>query len=186
MKRIKSTETNGIRIEDYLPLPTQTDTAAEATPTENEDGDPAEAHKKPSTRFIGAKGERVAARHLKRLGYKIIEKNYRAAHGEIDIIAYDKRSKKTVFVEVKSRKDDPELIARYGRAAAAVNAQKRTRFISAMLAYHKRYPDSRSCRIDVIEVYFPIKHSIFARPRIVHLRSAFGMNSYAPRTLKRK
>ena len=139
---------------------------------------------KRSTRAIGAKGERAARRFLKRNGYRIIGKNYRAAHGEIDIIAWDKRDKRTVFVEVKSRKDNPESIQKYGRAAAAVNTKKRTRFLTAVQAYQREHPESRKCRIDIMEVYFPLKFGLFAKPRIVHLRSAFGMESFKPRTLR--
>ena len=47
---------------------------------------------------FGKKGESLAARHLKRSGYRIIEKNYRTKQGEIDIIAKDKDT--IVFVEV--------------------------------------------------------------------------------------
>ena len=136
-----------------------------------------------STRAIGAKGERAARRYLKRIGCRIIAKNYRAAHGEIDIVAWDKRDKRTVFIEVKSRKDDPESIQKYGRAAAAVNSQKRTRFLTAVQAYQREHKDAVRCRIDIVEVYFPQKPRLFSKPRIVHLRSAFGMESFKPRTL---
>ncbi|MBR2460860.1 MAG: YraN family protein [Clostridia bacterium] len=159
----------------------------EESRSESAEGSRTEKNKKtPSKRSVGAKGESAAARYLRKQGYRIIGKNFRAAHGEIDIIAYDRRAKRTVFVEVKSRKDSPELIARYGRAADAVNYRKRSRFISAMLVYQKQHPESVNSRIDIVEVYFPLKPRLFSRPRIVHLRAAFGMEAYAPGALRKR
>lgn len=51
---------------------------------------------------FGEKGESIAERHLKKRGYKILEKNYRTKVGEIDIIAKEKNT--IVFVEVKTRR----------------------------------------------------------------------------------
>ena len=50
----------------------------------------------------GHEGEQLAARHLKRLGYRIVCRNYRCPLGEIDIIARHRGV--LVFVEVKSRR----------------------------------------------------------------------------------
>ena len=59
----------------------------------------------------GEKGEELAVVYLQKLGYRILERNYRCPLGEIDIVAKDKDT--IVFVEVKSRKTeefgDPEL-----------------------------------------------------------------------------
>ena len=52
-------------------------------------------------RPLGALGERLAARHLERLGYEIVERNFRVDRGEIDLIAADERF--IVFCEVKTR-----------------------------------------------------------------------------------
>ncbi|MDO8429175.1 MAG: YraN family protein [Candidatus Daviesbacteria bacterium] len=49
----------------------------------------------------GNQGENLACEHLNKLGYKIIERNFRIRGGEIDIIALDKDE--LVFVEVKTR-----------------------------------------------------------------------------------
>lgn len=50
---------------------------------------------------IGRWGEAVAAAYLQKSGYTLIEKNARASHGEIDLVA--QRKGLTVFVEVKTR-----------------------------------------------------------------------------------
>ena len=56
---------------------------------------------------LGDRGENVAAAHLRKLGYRILIRNWESKFGEVDIIARD--GKMLVFVEVKTRKDsDPE------------------------------------------------------------------------------
>lgn len=129
--------------------------------------------KKRSPRVTGAKGERIARRYLKQHGYKIIDKNYLIYGGEIDIIALDRENGKTVFVEVKTRKDDAGLIERFGTAADAVNHEKTSRLQYAIRSYLWKHPEASNCRGDVIEVYLPIKPSLFKKPRINHLISAF-------------
>ncbi len=129
--------------------------------------------KKRTTRAIGAKGERIAVRYLKQHGYKILERNYLIYGGEIDIIALDRENGKTVFVEVKTRKDDARLIERYGTAADAVNHEKISRLQYAIRSYLWKHPEASDCRGDIIEIYLPLKPSLFKKPRINHLTSAF-------------
>ncbi|HMC64878.1 MAG TPA: YraN family protein, partial [Gemmataceae bacterium] len=51
-------------------------------------------------RWFGTRSERAAARFLKRLGYRIVSRNYVCAFGELDLVAVDGRC--IVFVEVRS------------------------------------------------------------------------------------
>ena len=51
---------------------------------------------------LGRRGEKLAARHLRRNGYRIVERNFRCPLGEIDLIAL--RPDEVVFVEVKTRR----------------------------------------------------------------------------------
>jgi putative endonuclease len=51
---------------------------------------------------LGAWGEELAAKQLKAQGYKIVERNWRCARGEIDIVA--RTGQTLVFVEVKTRR----------------------------------------------------------------------------------
>ena len=53
-----------------------------------------------SRRALGAAGERLAAAHLRALGFTLIEVNFRTRHGELDLVAADERH--LVFCEVKS------------------------------------------------------------------------------------
>ncbi|MBI5238363.1 MAG: YraN family protein [Deltaproteobacteria bacterium] len=50
----------------------------------------------------GAIGEEEAQRVLKKNGYKILDRNFRARFGEIDIVAMDRGV--IVFVEVRTKK----------------------------------------------------------------------------------
>ena len=51
---------------------------------------------------LGKKGEELAAREIKQLGWRIIDKNYRTIKGEIDLVAFD--GNEIVFIEVKTRR----------------------------------------------------------------------------------
>ena len=58
--------------------------------------------KKPTARMLlGKRGEDVACRFLKSMGHRIVARNYRTGHLEIDIISTDGNG--VHFVEVKSR-----------------------------------------------------------------------------------
>lgn len=54
-----------------------------------------------SSKITGNYGEELACQFLKKLHYKILERNYRIRGGEIDIVAKDGET--LVFVEVKTR-----------------------------------------------------------------------------------
>lgn len=84
----------------------------------------------------GRWGEDLAARHYRRAGYAIIDRNWRCAHGEIDLVV--RRGRLVVFCEVKTRRT-----AAYGGAVAAVDPrkQRRIRRLAAMwLAVHRDDP----------------------------------------------
>src|SRR5947208_13267894 len=67
---------------------------------------------------LGARGEKLACTFLRRGGYKILYRNFRARHGgEVDIVCRDRD--KLVFVEVKTRTSED-----FGRPDEAVNATK--------------------------------------------------------------
>lgn len=106
---------------------------------------------------IGKIGEDLAARYLNNLGYTIIERNFVAKQGEIDIIARDK--KEIVFIEVKTRTNDL-----YGKPIEAVNIPKQKHLKSAVKYYlYSKHLENEFVRLDVIEVYlrnnnFKINH----------------------------
>lgn len=60
-----------------------------------------------STKLLGTRGEDYAVAHLVRRGYSILERNWRYAHKEVDIIA--KEGEYLVFLEVKTRRREEYL-----------------------------------------------------------------------------
>ena len=120
-----------------------------------------------TTKIIGDFGERVAARYLKKQGYKILERNYKTAHGEIDIICQNRDH--LVFVEVKSRKDDPKNFLEYGLPRTAVTRKKQSHILYSARTYIERFGTDKELRFDVIEVYLGLK------PRVHHIKDAFHL-----------
>lgn len=56
---------------------------------------------------LGTRGEDFAVGYLKwKKGFKVLERNFHAVGGEIDIIAWDPREKIHILVEVKTRKNE--------------------------------------------------------------------------------
>lgn len=95
---------------------------------------------------FGKKSEKLAAAHLKRKGYHIVETNYRCPLGEIDIIARQKGT--LVFVEVKARRSSS-----FGSPKAAVTAAKKRKLSMAALDYLKRSNQSDArARFDVVSI----------------------------------
>jgi len=71
-------------------------------------------------RGTGARGERIAERHLVLRGYRILERNFRTRYGEVDLVAANERA--IVFCEVKTRIDG----SRFGMAPLeAIGPRKR-------------------------------------------------------------
>lgn len=103
-----------------------------------------------TTTEIGRFGEDAAARYLKKKGFRILKRNFRASHNEIDIIAENKDT--LVFVEVKTRTSAPTG-AEFGTPAEAVTYSKQKRTIAAARAYLCKSGYDKQIRFDVIEVY---------------------------------
>jgi putative endonuclease len=100
---------------------------------------------------LGRAAETAAARHLERLGYRLITANFRARRGELDLVAQE--GDVLAIVEVRYRASD-----RYGGAAASITHAKRTRIIRAARVLLARNPPLAKlpARFDVIEVSGPI------------------------------
>ena len=92
-------------------------------------------------------GETLAGEHLRRRGYEILARNYRARRGEIDIVAQD--GEFTVFVEVKTRRS-----LKFGLPQSAVTWQKQRQISKVALAYlQDRNLLDAPCRFDVIAIH---------------------------------
>ena len=126
-----------------------------------------------TTTDIGRFGESAAEQFLKKNGYRILAKNFRAGRNELDIVAEDRDF--LVFVEVKARSNVGLYETDYGSPSSAVTHAKRKRTIEAARAYLCKNPTEKAPRFDVIEVY--LKQTDFAaRPEVLkieHLCDAF-------------
>jgi putative endonuclease len=95
---------------------------------------------------LGRRGEEIAARYLRRCGYRILARNFRAAGAEIDLVAADGET--LVFVEVKTRSS-----AEFGTPAEAVDARKAERIRRAAGIYLRRArAGPRPARFDVVAI----------------------------------
>lgn len=95
----------------------------------------------------GKRGEDIAALYLEHKGYQIIVRNFKALHGEIDIIA--EISEDIVFFEVKTWNSYSSDGLEY-----AVDQRKRNKIIQAsktFLKQNERY-ENRPIRFDVLYV----------------------------------
>ncbi|HUN70299.1 MAG TPA: YraN family protein [Burkholderiales bacterium] len=90
----------------------------------------------------GARAEELCADLLRRAGLRVLARNWRCRHGEIDLVAEEGRT--LVFAEVRYRRD-----ARYGGAAESVTAAKRARLVAAARLYLTRCPEM-DCRFNVM------------------------------------
>ena len=107
-------------------------------------------------------GENLAAEYLEKIGYKILERNWRYSKtGEIDIIAMDKSA--LVFVEVKARKS-----LSFGHPFEAIDEKKYNQVHTIAKAYMSQTDIKyQSCRIDGISVI------LSNPPEITHLKNLF-------------
>lgn len=108
-----------------------------------------------STADVGRRGETLAARHMKRLGFRILGRNLRTSAGELDILCEDPRTRAIVIVEVKARSrplnDDPRHAP---ELAVDERKRQRLRLIARTLQRSNHWHD-RIIRIDLIAIDFP-------------------------------
>jgi putative endonuclease len=97
-------------------------------------------------RGVGQRWEALAARRLRREGYTLKERNFRARAGEIDLIAEENGV--LCFVEVKGRRGEG-----FGAPAEAVTLEKQRRIARAAQEYLAvRRLGAPPCRFDVVAI----------------------------------
>jgi putative endonuclease len=116
---------------------------------------------------LGQLGERLAAEHLSRRGYEILERNFRTKWGELDLVAYDGRV--LVFCEVKSRRLSTGHTAVFEALHTRKRAQVR-RMAGVWLFERADRPRADELRFDAIGVVFDLAGSLVA---LEHLEGAF-------------
>jgi putative endonuclease len=98
------------------------------------------------SRGVGQAWEDLAAVHLGRAGYRILERNFRCRSAEIDFVATDGPT--LCFIEVKGRRGP-----RFGRPEEAVNVEKQRRILRAAEVYLHRKTDAPvPVRFDVVAI----------------------------------
>ncbi|SDT77736.1 YraN family protein [Actinoplanes derwentensis] len=114
-------------------------------------------------RAIGAYGERLAARHLEGNGLELLQRNWRCAEGEIDLILRD--GDDVVFCEVKTRRTTA-----FGPPAAAVDHRK-VRRLRQLASRWLTEAGVRAAQIrfDVVEILPQPRGAA----RVHHIRDAF-------------
>jgi putative endonuclease len=108
-------------------------------------------------RALGEYGERLAERYLRDHGLAVVDRNWRCARGEIDLVVRDGDC--LVFCEVKTRRSE-----RFGAPVEAVDRRKAARLrrlASAWLQAHDEHP--RRIRIDVIGILRPLDGPVRVR-----------------------
>lgn len=102
--------------------------------------------KKVEALAYGKSAERVAEKHLRANGYRIIETNYRCREGEIDIVA--REGDCLIFCEVKARRTK-----NYGNALEGVTPQKIKKIRKAADDYiHRKKLQGVDCRFDIVTI----------------------------------
>ena len=111
----------------------------------------------------GSIGEKLASDYLERIGYSILQRNFRCRYGEIDIIACN--SEYLVFCEVKTRKGSAPL-----HPSLSVTKAKGKRIRELASLYLMEHEDeTRQPRFDVISVILNENHE----GTLEHLENAF-------------
>lgn len=117
----------------------------------------------PATRALGSYGEQLACRYLSDTGFTILDRNWRCARGEIDIVARDADA--LVVCEVKTRTSE-----QFGAPFEAVTRQKLRRLRRLAMLWLDARPETDraglTVRIDVVSILRPRT----GPARITHLR----------------
>ena len=118
-------------------------------------------------RRLGIRGEQLAAEHLVRRGFRILERNYRTRWGELDIIAFDGHT--LAFVEVKTRRMSTWQTTPFEALRPAKQLQVRKMAGSWMIERRER-PYADEVRFDAIGVTIDRGGALAA---LEHLENAF-------------
>ena len=96
---------------------------------------------------LGQAGEDLAAAWYRQRGYRVLDRNWRCAIGEIDLVA--RKGRMLVVAEVKTRRTDT-----YGVPAHAVTAAKQQRIRRLAVAWlaDNRMRGRIDVRFDVVSV----------------------------------
>jgi putative endonuclease len=118
---------------------------------------------------LGQRAEQLISERLAARGWKIVERNARTRHGELDIVAFDGRA--LVFVEVKAGRAGSAFGPE--RPVLAVDRRKQQRIrrlAAAWLSEHRGLPFYAEIRCDAIGVTFDRRDQV---TDVEHIENAF-------------
>lgn len=110
---------------------------------------------------LGQKGEELAVELLTNKDYKIMERNYRFGHSELDIIGL--KDDTLVIVEVKTRNSSA-----LGDPSNAVTRNKQRQIIKVANAYIQKNAINKDVRFDVVAIIHNQNYT-----KIDHIENAF-------------
>lgn len=100
---------------------------------------------------VWKRGERAAARAMRRAGCRVIARNLVLGPGEIDLLCFDRRAGSFVVVEVKARIDHGDG----RRPEDAITAAKKRKLVQLVRALQREERvRGRPIRVDVVAVVF--------------------------------
>src|SRR5574344_599536 len=111
--------------------------------------------------ILGFNGEQIAAEYMESRGFKILHRNWRSGHKELDMVTT--KDNQLVVIEVKTRYSDI-----YGQPQDAVDARKIRKIVSATDSYIKLFSIDMPVRFDIITIILGERES-----QIEHIEDAF-------------
>ena len=112
---------------------------------------------------LGRRGERLAEEHFVRRGAEVLDRNWRCASGEIDLVVRDEGC--LVFVEVKTRSGRG-----WGGPLDAIGPVKLARLRRLAGEWCAAHPEARGAlRIDAVGIVAPRG----GRPSLEHVEAVF-------------
>lgn len=113
---------------------------------------------------LGQVGEAIAARWLRRRGWRIVAERFRSGRRDVDLIV--ERNGTIAFVEVKTRHRTA-----FGDPVEAVSWRKRRELIRSAMVWADRFgPPGAAYRFDVVGVVVAERGA-----RIRHIENAFAL-----------
>ena len=99
---------------------------------------------------MGRIGEEMALHHLEELGYRLLARNWRSGHKELDLVMED--DKKLRIIEVRCRSLRTTAGGGIAEPSLTVNRIKQRRLISAANAYAKRHNIGKEIVFDIVSI----------------------------------
>jgi putative endonuclease len=113
---------------------------------------------------LGKRGEAIAARWLRRRGWRIVAARFRSGHRDVDLIA--ERDGTVAFVEVKTRHR-----SEFGDPVESVSWRKRRELIRSAMIWADRFgPPGAAYRFDIVGVII-----VENGARVRHVENAFAL-----------